>query len=60
MEEIKQGGEDQASIDARRTKWQARDKDLANTPLRMADVERILKTLVSDEVIATAKRAREK
>ena len=59
-ERIIQGDEDPADAAARRAAWQARDKDLANTPLTMEDVERILQSLVTPTKINQAKRDRGK
>lgn len=60
MEKIIQGGEDAADIAARRAAWQARDTDLANTPMEMEDIERLLRLLITPEQIDAAKRNRGK
>ena len=57
-EKITQGGEDPAEAAARRVAWAARDTDLANTPLILEDVERLLRGLVTPAQIDAAKRAR--
>lgn len=59
-EKIVQGGEDLTDVEARRAAWQARDRDLANTPLEWEDVERILRSLVTPAQIDNAKRDRGK
>lgn len=58
VEKIIQGEEDPADTAARRAAWAARDTDLANTPLEMQDVERLLRGLVTPAQIDNAKRAR--
>lgn len=59
-EKIIMGGEDPADTAARRAAWAARDKDLANTPLEMEDIERLLRGLVTPAQFIAAKRNRGK
>ena len=59
-ERIGQGEEAPADTAARRAAWAARDRDLANTPLEMEDIERILRSLVTPAQFAAAKRDRGK
>lgn len=59
-ERIGQGEEAPADTAARRAAWNARDRDLANTPLQFEDVERLLRSLVTPAQIASAKRDRGK
>lgn len=60
VEKIIQGGETAEKIATRRATWQMRDQDLANTPLQFEDVERLIRTQFTPDIIAAAKRDRGK
>lgn len=56
------GGEEEDHLAARKDRWAARDTDLANTPLTLEDIERLLRSLpeVTQDALDAVKRSRGK